>query len=80
MERYKDSKQYGVALEVHSLLRDVDDMVKFDISHDSARDAWLEAQDLTTEQMMRKALNLLADKLAHKIKWREQQNKLDNDE
>lgn len=81
MESYKKSSQYYAANAVYELLEEVicyDGI--FDVSHEAGKNAWLENEDLTSEQMMRKTLNLLADKLAHKIKWREQQNKLDNGE
>jgi hypothetical protein len=78
---YRQSPQYYLARDVYELLEEVRfcDGI-FDVAHEAGKDAYLENEDLTTEQMMRKTLKLLADKLAHKIKWREQQNKLDNEE
>ncbi len=77
---YKKSPQYNTAVEVSYLLLDIAELEEiWETTHEAGKDAWLENEALTTEQMMRKTLNILANKLAHKIKWREQQNKLDKD-
>ena len=67
---YKESQQYKTADEVGKLIAEVTTEDVGYLSHAEGKDAWLENEDLTTEQMMRRVLNSLANKLAHKIAWR----------
>jgi len=45
-----------------------------------AKEAWLETEELSKSQLLSRSMTVMRDKLVRKIKWREQQNKLDNDE
>ena len=80
MKPYLDNEFKSNREDILTLIIELDQDDWYSCMEEVAKEAWLECEELSKSQLLSRSLTVMRDKLVRKIKWREQQNKLDNDE